>query len=236
MKSDWGNDSVSVQDCSDHTASALCPGLIFGFPGPAQHLMRFHTSASGVSFLLYTLCYESIQKPWSDDSLCCWRNNHSLCSPSSAWLLWPQCIPLMTPHPALTCSHPKLFQHPWIFDSFCATSQIRYGELLLGWYKVGENLRHVQCGSIAIISPIHKLVEGGVCVHTQSHSCCNPLDCSPPDSSVRGIFQARTLEWLAMSSSRGSSQPKDQTCISCIGRQILYCWVTGEAQKGVILL
>ena len=131
MKSDWGNDSVSVQDCSDHTASALCPGLIFGFPGPAQHLMRFHTSASGVSFLLYTLCYESIQKPWSDDSLCCWRNNHSLCSPSSAWLLWPQCIPLMTPHPALTCSHPKLFQHPWIFDSFCATSQIRYGELLL---------------------------------------------------------------------------------------------------------
>ena len=63
MKSDWGNDSVSVQDCSDHTASALCPGLIFGFPGPAQHLMRFHTSASGVSFLLYTLCYESIQKP-----------------------------------------------------------------------------------------------------------------------------------------------------------------------------
>ena len=66
-----------------------------------------------------------------DDSLCCWRNNHSLCSPSSAWLLWPQCIPLMTPHPALTCSHPKLFQHPWIFDSFWATSQIQYGELLL---------------------------------------------------------------------------------------------------------
>ena len=34
---------------------------------------------------------------------------------------------------------------------------------------------------------------------------CNPMDCSPPGSSVHGIFQARTLEWVAMPSSRGSS-------------------------------
>ena len=40
---------------------------------------------------------------------------------------------------------------------------------------------------------------------------CNPMDCSPPDSSVHGILQARTLEWVAMPSSRGSSQPRDQT-------------------------
>ena len=39
---------------------------------------------------------------------------------------------------------------------------------------------------------------------------------------VRGILQARILEWVAMSSSRGSSQPRDQTCVSCIDRQILY--------------
>ena len=45
---------------------------------------------------------------------------------------------------------------------------------------------------------------------------CNPIDCSPPDSSVYGIFQARILEWVAMSSSRGSSQLRDQTHISCI--------------------
>ena len=36
------------------------------------------------------------------------------------------------------------------------------------------------------------------------------------------VFQARILEWVAISSSRGSSQPRDRTCISCIGRWILY--------------
>ena len=53
---------------------------------------------------------------------------------------------------------------------------------------------------------------------------CNPMDCSPPGSSVHGIFQARTLEWLAISSSRGSSQPRGLTqvsFISCIDSQIL---------------
>ena len=43
---------------------------------------------------------------------------------------------------------------------------------------------------------------------------CDPMDCSPPCSSVHGILQARTLEWVAMPSSRGCSQPRDQTHIS----------------------
>ena len=54
---------------------------------------------------------------------------------------------------------------------------------------------------------------------------CNPMDCSPPGSSARGIFQARILGWVAISSSRGSSQPRDGTRISwvsCTGRRILY--------------
>ena len=50
-----------------------------------------------------------------------------------------------------------------------------------------------------------------------------------PVSSVHGIFQARILEWVAISSSRGSSQPGDWTCVPCIGRQILYHWATWEA-------
>ena len=57
----------------------------------------------------------------------------------------------------------------------------------------------------------------------------NPTDCSPPGSSVHGIFQAKILKWVAISSSRWSSPPKDQTCvpcISCIDRRILlYHWV-----------
>ena len=53
------------------------------------------------------------------------------------------------------------------------------------------------------------------------------MDCSPPGFSVHGIFQARILEWVAISSSRGFPQPRCQTCIchvSCISRWILYHW------------
>ena len=62
--------------------------------------------------------------------------------------------------------------------------------------------------------------------HSVSHvQLWDPMDCSPPGSSVHGIFQARIQEWVAISSSRGSSQARDQTCISyvsCIGRRALY--------------
>ena len=51
---------------------------------------------------------------------------------------------------------------------------------------------------------------------------CDPMDCSPPGSSVHGILQARTLEWIAIPFSRRSSQPRDQTQVSCIDRRILY--------------
>ena len=56
------------------------------------------------------------------------------------------------------------------------------------------------------------------------------MDCSPPGSSVHGNSQARTLEWVAISFSRGSSGPKDRTHGSWIGRWILYLWATREAQ------
>ena len=65
------------------------------------------------------------------------------------------------------------------------------------------------------------------------HLCptlCDPMDYIPPDSSVQGTFQARILEWVTISFSRGSSQPRDWTCIPCIGRQILCHWATREAQ------
>ena len=50
---------------------------------------------------------------------------------------------------------------------------------------------------------------------------CNTMDCSLPGSSVQGILPARLLEWVAISSSTGSSRPSISD-ISCIGRQILY--------------
>ena len=49
-----------------------------------------------------------------------------------------------------------------------------------------------------------------LCLVTQSClTLCDPMGCSPPGSSVHGILQARILEWVAMSSSRGYSQPRD---------------------------
>ena len=56
---------------------------------------------------------------------------------------------------------------------------------------------------------------------------CDPVNCGPPGSSVCGIFQARILEWVAISYSQGSSPPRDGThvsYVSCIGRQVLYHW------------
>ena len=56
-----------------------------------------------------------------------------------------------------------------------------------------------------------------LCLCAQSClTLCNPMDYSPPGSSVRGILQTGILQWVAISFSRRSSQPRDQTCISCI--------------------
>ena len=55
------------------------------------------------------------------------------------------------------------------------------------------------------------------CLVSQSCLTLGPLDCGSPGSSVRGILQARTLEWGAMPFSRGSSQPRDRTpCFLCL--------------------
>ena len=60
---------------------------------------------------------------------------------------------------------------------------------------------------------------------------CNPMDYSPPGFSIHGIFQARVLEWVAISFSRGSSWPRDRTQVSCIAGRCFTVWATREAQE-----
>ena len=60
---------------------------------------------------------------------------------------------------------------------------------------------------------------------------CDPMDYSLPEFSAHGIFQARVVEWVAISFSRGSSQPRDRTHVFCIGKWTVYHKVTWEAQK-----
>ena len=58
---------------------------------------------------------------------------------------------------------------------------------------------------------------------------CDTMECRPPGSSDHGIFQAKILEWVAISFSRGSSQSRVWTYVSCSDRQILFHWATWEA-------
>ena len=70
-----------------------------------------------------------------------------------------------------------------------------------------------------------------------AHLCltlCDPMDCSLPGSSVHGIFQARVLEWIAISFSRGSSRPRDWTKISRIAGRPFTIWATREAKSSLI--
>ena len=70
-----------------------------------------------------------------------------------------------------------------------------------------------------------------LCCTQSCLTLCDPTDCSPPGFSAHGILQARTLEWAAISSSRGSSWPRDQnliSCVCCTGRCILYPCATWE--------
>ena len=64
---------------------------------------------------------------------------------------------------------------------------------------------------------------------TQSYlTLSDPVNCSLPSSSVHGILQARILEWVAIPFSRGSSQPRDRTLVSCTAGRFFIIWATRE--------
>ena len=78
-----------------------------------------------------------------------------------------------------------------------------------------------------------------VCVYSIVSNSLQPMDSSPPVSSVHGILQARIMERVVRPSSRGSSQPRDQTCISCvscIGRRFFTNCATWGAQNEMLHL
>ena len=70
---------------------------------------------------------------------------------------------------------------------------------------------------------------GGGLVAKLCLTLCDPMVSSPPGSSVHGILQARILERVAIPFSRGSSQPRNQTQVSCIAGRFFTNWATREA-------
>ena len=100
------------------------------------------------------------------------------------------------------------------------------------------NISGDRCLEMGFLS--HRVYKHVVLLCLLAQSCpalCDPMVCSPWGFPVHGIIPARMLEWVAISSSRGSFRPRGWTpvyWVSCIGRRILYHWVTWEAH--VILL
>ena len=90
-----------------------------------------------------------------------------------------------------------------------------------------------QCGIYCVISRESILIWRQLHIESEvAQSCltlCYRVEYSPPGSSVRGIFEARILEWVAISFSRGSSQPRDRSQVSRIAGRCFNLWAIREA-------
>ena len=124
--------------------------------------------------------------------------------------------------PKLTSGCIKPSMLPWgefvsIIMGYISNNKVGKNIPLLNWLVVSLSWRKVKV------------------LVTQSYpTLWDPMDCNPPGSSVHGILQARILEWVAFPFSRGSSQPRDQTWVSCIAGRFFTIWATREASLGSV--
>ena len=99
--------------------------------------------------------------------------------------------------------------------------------------KMSENVKFwKKCGEIGL-----SYLAGHVCVLNRFSPvwlCVTPWTAAHQAPLSMGISQARILEWVAISFSRGSSQAWDWTCVSCTGRRILYQWPTREIHNNLL--
>ena len=142
----------------------------------------------------------------------------------SIWSTWQEKRDKCLPKSALPGIRPSMSSV--VATEMCQTTPLElHSPTAWPFFKkgIGDHQRGEDAGRISFLSQIPCLVK--LCC-SLALSCvwlfCDPIDCRPPDSSVHGILQARTLEWVAISFSRRSSWPRDGTCICCFGRRILY--------------
>ena len=129
----------------------------------------------------------------------------------------------------------RMFGRPYDLENWTTDWQIRREECktlsILNSFLSFQFLKSKQCMQMSLNPVVPK--DQWLCSVAQlCLALCNPMDWSPRGSSVHRIIEARILEWVAISYCRGSSRPRDLicvSCISCIGRQILYHWATWEA-------
>ena len=146
-----------------------------------------------------------------------------------SWLCWLKCIP------RTHCSELAATEL-WGFSILLPSWSLQYLKGIPSHLTcicneyIAEHIRGTEHAKMLAFKhlPIHCCC---CCLVTQSYlTLCDPMDCShpPPGSSVHGILQARILEWVAISFSRGSSLPRARTHVSCIDKKILYLWETRE--------
>ena len=126
-----------------------------------------------------------------------------------------------------TCKAPRRVLGPWqtlliiscddkiiafwhIFQSRWSKSRLRNWNSLGAW--------EAACSTVVVL------------VTQLCPTLCDPMDCSPAGSSVQGILQARTLEWVAISFSRESFPLRDQTWVSSIAGRFFTVWATRKVQ------
>ena len=79
-------------------------------------------------------------------------------------------------------------------------------------------------------------IGGGDLVAKSCPTLCDPMECSPPRSSILRISQARILEWVAISFSKGSSRPRDQTCVSCLAGRLFTTEPPGKSSSSISVM
>ena len=128
----------------------------------------------------------------------------------------------------------KVYNYVVLTKDLSSSVTLNAGILLFWkWILIWANA--VSCHSTLVC--VCMCVRVCVSVHSVAQlylTLCDPMDCSLPGSSVHGVSQARIQEWVAISYSRRSSQPKDQTsisCISCIACGFFYHCAIWEAHQ-----
>ena len=103
---------------------------------------------------------------------------------------------------------------------------------LRNWFSWSETFNWKgQCWEITVIpgfSVFSYILRLAIVIFNGDHEKCVMMDCSPPASSVYGILQARILVWVVIPFSRGSSQPRDRTWVSCIAGRLFTDWTTRD--------
>ena len=174
---------------------SLNPG--FGFPKCASKALLISLSCARITFTCLRL------PSWGkmNTSLPGWCER-----PEDKWLI--------------LCLMPSMPKRSILL--YCLVPPIHHGIRDLQWGKnLDSHLARATCIWTSA-QPFTSNLRWCVCVCVctlvaQSHlTLCNLMDCSPPGSSVHGILQARILEWVVIPFSRGSSQPRDRTRVSCI--------------------